>query len=111
MMNVILEDRIIMTTDIKPYRITRKYYNNNVSKTYTHDYTTFDKATAAIFKMLDDPETTSYTFDLHKLVITKTDGSKVVAELRNTIKPCILPLYDVFDSWQVDRKCQYHLDI
>lgn len=100
-----------MTNEIKPYRITRKYYNNAISKTYTHDYTTFDKATAAIFKMLDDPETTSYTFDLHKLVITKTDGSKVVAELRNNAKPCIIPMHDVFDSWQVDRKCQYHLDI
>lgn len=85
----------------KPYRIIRKYYNADVVKTYTNDYATLDKAHKAIVRMIDEAE--SYTFDLHRIV-TVREKSRVVAELRNESKPCIIPIKDLITSYEADPK-------
>ena len=90
-----------MTQANKPYRIIRKYYSADVVKTYTNDYATLDKAYNAIVRMIDEAE--SYTFDLHRIV-TVREKSRVVAELRNEAKPCIIPIKDLLDSHHVDPK-------
>ena len=86
----------------KPYRLTRKYYNNNVIKTYEHNYATLDKAYKAIIELIDESD--HYTFNLHKIIATKPDGSKVAVELRNVAKPCIIPMCELVGSYQTDRK-------
>jgi len=86
----------------KPYRLTRKYYHNNVIKTYEHRFATLDKAYKAIIELINECE--FYTFNLHKIVVTKPDGSKVAAELRNESKPCIIPMKELVESYQTDRK-------
>jgi len=90
-----------MTQANKPYRIIRKYYSADVVKTYTNDYATLDKAYKAIVRMIDEAE--SYTFDLHRIV-TVREKSRVVAELRNEAKPCIISIKDLVTSYQVDPK-------
>ena len=89
-------------TDQKPYRITRKYYHNDVIKTYTHDYGTLDKAYQAIITLINECD--YYTFDRHRLVATKPDGSRVAAELRNQVKPCLIPIRELVESFQTDSK-------
>ena len=90
-----------MTQANKPYRIIRKYYSADVVKTYTNDYATLDKAYKAIVRMIDEAE--SYTFDLHRIV-TVREKSRVVAELRNEAKPCIIPIKVLLVSNHVDPK-------
>ena len=85
----------------KPYHIIRKYYQGDTTKTYTNDYATLDKAYKAIIRMIDESD--SYTFDLHRIVTTR-ENSKVVAELRNEIKPCIIPIRELISSYMVDPK-------
>jgi len=87
----------------KPYRLTRKYYKHDTIKTYTHDFAKFDHVYKSLVDLID--ESTSYTFDLHRLVVTRPDHSKVVCELRNESKPCIIPIREVIFSHAADPKC------
>lgn len=84
------------------YRITRKYKHHGLTKTYTHDYAVLDKAYTAIIRLIDECD--HYTFDHHKIVIVNGDGSTVIAELRNLMKPCIIPFNELIASHQTDRK-------
>lgn len=84
------------------YRLTRKYYHDNVIKTYTHDFGTLDKAYHAIITLINECD--YYHFTGAKLVATKSDGSRVACELRNNTKPCIIPIREVVFSHQSDPK-------
>ena len=87
---------------MKPYRITRNYTVNGVTKTYTSDFATLDRVQKSLFKLIDD--SIHYTFNRHKLVATKADGTIVTCELRNELHPCIIPISELLESFQVDPK-------
>lgn len=87
---------------VKPYRITRRYTKDSVTKTYTHNYPHLDKAYDSLIALID--ESTSYTFVDHLLIAIKPDSTRVTCELRNELKPCIIPLHELIESHTVDPK-------
>ena len=90
----------------KLFRLTRHYTTHDGTvKTYEQQINLFDHVQNSLYKIIDECD--HYTFDHHKLIAYKQDGSHLTVELRNQIKPCVIPIVEVIgESSKADNKCR-----
>lgn len=91
-------------TTTKLFKLTRHYVTHDGTvKTYEQQINLFDHVQHSLYKIIDECD--HYTFDHHKLIAYKLDGSHLTVELRNQIKPCVIPIIEVIGgSSKVDHK-------